>query len=142
MLNDFVNLEDLRTLPIDVNPANAQPARGTASQTCKSTPISPDSVRPQGMLSVPRINPSEASHAVDAHEAFPKLQNHGDRSDSARLTGDGLVPKTDPQRCGRGLAMSRRRRPGPQIRGDPKEIQGIASPKCACFSNTCAKRDE
>ena len=53
----------------------------------------------QGMLLVPKVNPSEASHAVDAQEALPKMQKHDDRPDGARLTGDGLVPKTIPKRC-------------------------------------------
>ena len=51
---------------------NKQPARRTGFQKGKSTPTSPDSVRPQGMLSVPQTIPSDVSHAVDAHEALPK----------------------------------------------------------------------
>ena len=40
---------------------------------------------------------------TDAHEAFPKRQQHGGRPDGARLTGDGLVPKTNPSAAGEAL---------------------------------------
>ena len=60
-------------------------------------------MRPQVVFWVPKTNPSDVSHVVDAHEAFSKRQRHGDRPDGALLTGDGLVPKTNPSAAGEAL---------------------------------------